>query len=369
MDLQESAKRIPPLQQEELAMGFACRLAADAKIRDRSVVQKFLFGYSTTEVASPFQAGLGNLQQYLCGIGHAPHDVINRHSIYPLIRIFEESGAEARRVESLLLQPKAAGQSLRGRMRLIENLFAVAPIKSKPSASPSPKRYPAKVCIDCVADELIHDRVPIWRRSQFLPGARWCDSHPFTPFFSECPWCHEPWLITRLVLPGLHCDCIRKRLGKGSALRDANQQRIAEIASAKAGIIPFDHAYHSFVYGLLRQQLDPIPRIFWAEALCAEAAGESATKVKDRLMSAGVLNDSLQVSATLSNELDELCYALEHGRDFGLLAALDGRTLTRLSAALFSRADGLSAVLQLVAQKHVYAHRSLADIWEYDFKH
>ena len=86
-------------------------------------------------------------------------------------------------------------------------------------------------------------------------------------------------------------------------------------------------------------------------------------------MSAGVLNDSLQVSATLSNELDELCYALEHGRDFGLLAALDGRTLTRLSAALFSRADGLSAVLQLVAQKHVYAHRSLADIWEYDFKH
>lgn len=257
-EIKQALLTFEPPRPREITYGVAARLFEHSRLSSSRALHRYLFGYSTTELASRIPGGLRELFRRLPGVWANPKSVVDLHTIYPLFRLFESSAASARRIESLLIHArKSPGQRVR-------RMFELAP-----GDASEEKRFAPRYCIDCALDELRKGRRPTWYRDHQIPGANYCAKHAV--YLSEdCYACGDLLFRHRYVLPPFHSECAQLR----PALFLSGQAPKARFpALGRLGLKPEDRVDRAelrvsrFVVGLLEKNLDPIFPSEWLHTL------------------------------------------------------------------------------------------------------
>lgn len=254
-EIKQALLTFEPPRPREITYGIAARLFEHSGLSSSSALHRYLFGYSTTELASRIPGGLAVLFRRIPGAWTDPKAVANLHTIYPLFRLFESSVTSARRIESLLIHArKSPGQRMR-------RTFELAP-----GDASEEKRFAPRYCIDCALDDLRGGRRPTWYRDHQIPGVNYCAQHG-TLLGENCFACGDLLFRHSYVLPPFHLECAG-RLPAISFLKQSVRRR-----TGRLGLEPEDSVDRAdcrlsvLTVALLEGNLDPIRPKKWVEAL------------------------------------------------------------------------------------------------------
>lgn len=179
---------------EETIHGIASRFQFYySNITSETAAARFLFNTQSEHINGALPYGLSHFVSLLPPtFGLDIKSTLTLHTAYPFLKLFFPPN-RSRSIGLMLL----GGSD-------------VSPLTLGVVAKGRAGNIPAKMCIECVNEDIIKYGVAVWYRCHQIPGVRVCPKH-VTPLIDRCPSCGpRNWLCNRqyiFYLPVLRCTC------------------------------------------------------------------------------------------------------------------------------------------------------------------